>query len=229
MCFIKVTPVLILLMIGTSIGFQTELSVIIDPGKRECFHQHFTSDLNIEFDYQVLYGGELDVSFWISSPSNRVIFTELRKQGGQAQFKSEENGEYRFCFDNSYSRFQSKHVFFYISTNDHFEDPYFTHLEEKIQTLKDKLGLELDGKIDNIQESFNKVSKNLEKAQRVQNAFRGYELIDRNLMEESYERVNFWSFFNIFIMVLVGIIQVFMIKSLFEESSKIGKVLRGNN
>jgi hypothetical protein len=59
--------------------------------------------------------------------------------------------------------------------------------------------------------------------------FKGFELIDRNLMEESYERVNFWSFFNVFIMVSVGFIQVFMIKSLFEDSSKIGKVLRGNN
>jgi protein ERP2 len=174
MCIKFTISLTILLLIKITCGFQTELSVIIEAGKRECFHQYLSSELNIELDYQVLHGGDLDVSFWISSPSNRVLFTELRKQGGQAQFKSEENGEYRFCFDNSFSRFQSKHVFFYISTNDNFEDPFFPNMhEQKFQVLKDTLGMELEGKLESIQESFNKVSHNLEKAQRVQNVFKG--------------------------------------------------------
>ena len=49
---------------------------------------------------------------------------------------------------------------------------------------------------------------NLEKAQRIQNVFKAYEIIDRNLMEHNFERVNFWSMVNISLMITVGVIQV---------------------
>lgn len=68
---------------------------------------------------------------------------------------------------------------------------------------------------------------NLERAQRIQNLFKAYEIVDRNLMEHNFERVNFWSLVNISLMVCVGVIQVVMIRSLFEDKSKLGRVLRG--
>lgn len=80
-----------------------------------------------------------------------------------------------------------------------------------------------------MKETFTKVVDNLEKAQRIQNLFKAYEIIDRNLMEHNFERVNFWSLVNISLMVCVGVIQVVMIRSLFEDKSKIGRVLRGAN
>ena len=214
-------------------GLQTELSVIIDAGHRECFFQQLLRGMNIETDFQVLSGGDLDISYWISSPSNRVVFTDLRKQGGQAHFTTEETGEYRFCFDNSYSRFSYKLVFFYFTTNDQFVDPHFPaaskndNQQELYQMVKDQLG-ELDDKLETFKTTFSAVVSNLEKAQRIQNLFKAFEMADRNLMEHNFERVNFWSFFNIFLMICVGVIQVVMIRSLFEDKSKIGKVLRGN-
>ena len=48
-------------------------------------------------------------------------------------------------------------------------------------------------------------------------------------MEHNFERVNFWSIFNIVIMLCVGFIQVYMIRSLFEDKSKIGRALRGKS
>ena len=216
-------------LVQLSHGLQNELSIVIEAGKRECFHQFLVNDLSVETDYQVISGGDLDVSYWISTPSNRVIFTELRKQGGQTQFKTEEKGEYRFCFDNSFSRFQPKQVFFFITTNDNFIDPFFPLIQEEqlnVALPKDVLGIELEGKLESIDQLFQRVQMNLEKAQRVQHMFRGFELIDRNLMEESFERVNFWSVVNVFIMMVVAVIQVYMIKSLFEDKSKVGKMLR---
>lgn len=227
---IKYSILFLLISTGLVNCLQTELSVLVEPGVRECFHQYLVQGLSMETDYQVLSGGELDVTYWITSPSNRILFTDLKKQGGQFQFKTDENGEYHFCFDNSFSRFASKQVFFYISSNDQFVDPQFPAASEAVagdQLQKDHLG-ELDEKLETFKETFSKVNVNLEKAQRVQNLFRAYELVDRNLMEESFERVNFWSVFNIFLMITVGVIQVYMIRSLFEDKSKIGKVLRGD-
>jgi hypothetical protein len=209
--------------------YHAELSILVEPGLRECLHQHLTINLNIDTDFQVISGGELDVSFWVSSPSNRVILTEIKKQGGQYHFKTEEDGEYRFCFDNSFSRFATKQVFFYVATNDQFVDPLFPRDITNFDLDKfarDQMG-EMETKIEVVRESFSRLSQKFEHMQRLQNQFRNYELIDRSFMENNYERVNFWSVLNIVIMVTVGFVQVYMIRSLFEDRSKIGKVLRG--
>lgn len=208
---------------------QSEIAVIIEPGARECFHQFLISGLNMETDYQVISGGELDISYWITTPSNRILFTEAKKQGGQFQFKSEETGEYRFCFDNSFSRFAKKQVFFYLSSNDAFIDPIFPQsaVDSLNRLAKDDLG-ELSDKLSNFQDLFNRVNSNLERAQHVQKLFQVYELTDRSHLEDLFERVNFWSVVNIIVMILVGATQVFMIRSLFEDRSKIGRVLRGD-
>jgi hypothetical protein len=166
--------------------------------------------------------------FQISGPDNKVIFTEIRKTGGQTQFKTTNDGEYKLCLDNSFSRFAEKQVFFYIASIDPYEDPHFEQKKEFDQNknnIKDDLG-ELDDKVENIKDSFSRVTRNLEAAQHIQNIFKAYEMIDRGLMEQSYERVNFWSIVNIFVLIAVGFLQVFMIRSLFEDKSAIGRVLR---
>lgn len=220
---------LVSLCFGYSHSLQAEIAVIVEPGLRECFHQYLISGLNMETDYQVISGGELDITYWVTTPSNRILFTETKKQGGQFQFKSEETGEYRFCLDNSFSRFAKKQVFFYLSSNDDFIDPNFP--QSAVDTLnnaaKDDLG-ELADKLSNFQDLFNRVNTNLERAQHVQKLFQVYELSDRSHLEDLFVRVNFWSVVNILVMILVGAIQVLMIRSLFEDKSKIGRVLRGD-
>lgn len=134
-------------------GLQTELSIIIEAGRRECFFQQLLTGMHIETDYQVISGGDMDISYWISSPTNRVVYTELRKQGGQANFQTQETGEFRFCFDNSFSRFAHKQVFFYFTTNDKYIDPHFPAASENdgkdVEAyLKDQLG-DLEDKLEN--------------------------------------------------------------------------------
>ena len=209
--------------------YHSELSILIEPGLRECLHQHLTPNLNIDTDFQVISGGELDISFWVSSPSNKVILTEIKKQGGQYHFRTEEDGEYRFCFDNSFSRFAVKQVFFYVATNDEFVDPLFPRELTNFDLDKfarDQMG-EMEGQIQNFRDTFQRLSQHYESMQRLQNQFRNYELIDRSFMEHNFERVNFWSVVNIVVMLTVGFVQVYMIRSLFEDKSKIGRVLRG--
>ena len=164
--------------------YHTELSILIEPGLRECLHQHLTQNLNIDTDFQVISGGELDVSFWVSSPSNKVILTDIKKQGGQYHFRTEENGEYRFCFDNSFSRFANKQVFFYVATNDNFVDPLFPRDSSNLnleQFARDQMG-EMENKIETFRQAFNRMSLHFEHMQRLQNQFKNYELIDRTFM-----------------------------------------------
>lgn len=55
---------------------------------------------------------------------------------------------------------------------------------------------------------------------------RAHEARDRAVMSANFDRVTFWSVVHTLVMVGVAGVQVFMIRSLFEENSKIGKVLR---
>lgn len=107
--------VIFLLFAKHSNAFSVELSVLVEPSSRECFHQYLEKNLTMEIDFQVIAGGDgLDISFWTSSPSNVVVTHLQRQQSGKPIFTTRETGEYRFCFDNSFSRFSSKQVHFYI-------------------------------------------------------------------------------------------------------------------
>jgi protein ERP2 len=67
----------------------------------------------------------------------------------------------------------------------------------------------------------------METAQRYQNVFKNYEVHDRILVENNFDRINFWSIINLTLMIAVTIIQVITIRSLFETKSAYGKLLRG--
>jgi len=96
-------------------GFTVELSAIVEAGNRECYHQYLEAGLSMEVDFQVISGGDgLDITFWASSPKNVVVSHMQNQQSGRPTFKTSETGEYKFCFDNSFSRFSSKQVHFFI-------------------------------------------------------------------------------------------------------------------
>jgi hypothetical protein len=48
-------------------------------------------------------------------------------------------------------------------------------------------------------------------------------------MELSFDRVNIFSTLNVVVMLVVAGVQVFMIRSLFEDRSKVGRILRGDS
>ncbi len=67
----------------------------------------------------------------------------------------------------------------------------------------------------------------METAQRYQNVFKNFEGHDRILVENNFDRINFWSIINLTLMIAVTLIQVITIRSLFETKSVYGKFLRG--
>ncbi|CAF1540485.1 unnamed protein product, partial [Rotaria sordida] len=76
-------------------------------------------------------------------------------------------------------------------------------------------------------DTFQRIWDNMESAQRYQRVFNNYEVHDRVIAENNFERVNFWSMVHLFLMIAVSIIQVVTIRSLFESKSAYGKFLRG--
>lgn len=79
-------------------------------------------------------------------------------------------------------------------------------------------------KVEDIQSVIGRVHVHLSKARQAQDLLKSYEARDRNIAEENYFRVNVWSVFQIFLMLVVGSLQVMMVRSLFETDSKVQTV-----
>jgi len=93
-------------------SIDIELTILIAASRQECFHQELEMGKTIEIEYEVIAGGDVDINYWFHSPTNRVLASDFKKRDGHQTLKLEETGEYRFCFDNSMSRFNQKQVYF---------------------------------------------------------------------------------------------------------------------
>lgn len=102
--------------------------------------------------------------------------------------------------------------------------------------LKDTEGLHASEffslKVEEINDIVNSVHKHLSQARHHQDKLRSFEARDRNIVELNYSRVGFLSIVVIFVMIFVGTLQLYLIKSLFETGNKriiwceIGKYLK---
>jgi len=205
---------------------QATLTVQIPAGRIECFYHTGRFNVPFEAEYQVISGGDLDINFAVRDPNGGIIITEHRKSDALHRVDVKYPGEYQLCFDNSFSTFQPKLVFFEV-----FEDTKETHADEFQQLGKVHVGIPMDTfgvKVEDLQQALGRVHLNLERAIKSQTVVRHFEAVDRVIVENNFDRVNFYSTVQTVVMVLVGIVQVVMVRSLFEERSKIGRVLRGN-
>ncbi|KAH0618388.1 hypothetical protein JD844_017530 [Phrynosoma platyrhinos] len=163
---------------------------------------------------QVLDGAGLDVDFQLVSPNHETLVFEQRKSDGVHTVETED-GDYMFCFDNTFSTLSEKVIFFELIL-DNMGD------EEQEDWKKYITGTDLlDMKLEDILESVNSVKSRLSKSIHIQTLLRAFEARDRNIQESNFDRVNFWSMVNLAVMVVVSAVQVYMLKSLFEDKRKI--------
>ncbi|NWH47271.1 TMED1 protein, partial [Fregata magnificens] len=126
-----------------------------------------------------------------------------------------EAGDYKLCFDNSFSAISEKLVFFELI----FDSAQEEEEEEEGDGWVEVAAPEdaLDVKIEDIKESIETMKSRLERSIQMQTLLRAFEARDRNLQESNLGRVNFWSAVNLGVLVVVAFLQVYMLKSLFED------------
>ncbi|NXE17346.1 TMED1 protein, partial [Lophotis ruficrista] len=131
-----------------------------------------------------------------------------------------EAGDYKLCFDNSFSAISEKLVFFELlfdSARDDDDEEEEEEEEEDGDAAAAEPGDALDVKIDDIKESIETMKMRLERSIQVQALLRAFEARDRNLQESNLGRVNFWSAVNLGALLLVAFLQVLLLKSLFQD------------
>ncbi|XP_043941112.1 transmembrane emp24 domain-containing protein 5 [Protopterus annectens] len=210
---------LLLLWLREARGFTQsvdgDFTFTLPAGQKECFYQTMRKDASLEIEYQVLDGASLDVDFILTSPDGTVVVDEQRKSDGVHTVDTEE-GDYMFCFDNSFSTVSEKVIFFELILDNMYES------EKEPEDWKQYvMGTDLlDMKLEDILTAINNVKARLSKSIQIQTLLRAFEARDRNLQESNFDRVNFWSAVNLTIMVTVSVIQVFLLKSLFDDRKR---------
>lgn len=99
---------------GEAVYSQKELTVRVEAGAIECFYERAQKNQIIDIEYQVIDGGhgDLDISFELQNPNGHPMVTEYKKSDNIHRLDLSVDGDYRFCFDNSFSSFNTKTVFF---------------------------------------------------------------------------------------------------------------------
>jgi protein ERP2 len=205
------------------------LTVEVKPGKFECFFQPITDPKykTMEIDYQVIDGGDLNINFMLIFGAE-VSAQEALKQDGHHKIDIKQLGDYQICFDNTFSYQARKVVYFEVYIYDaegrleDFDISKFAKNDPAFQQRMQTLGIA----VTDFHASADRVKAHLNKAEYYLALLRAYEARDRSIMDANLNRVNFWSVLNALVLVVVGVVQVYMIRSLFEENSKIGRALR---
>ncbi|NXN55604.1 TMED5 protein, partial [Rynchops niger] len=208
-------------------SLDSDFTFTLPAGRRECFYQPIKiTELQIAFFWekefcvfffvsQVLDGAGLDVDFHLLSPKGETLVFDERKSDGVHTVETED-GDYMFCFDNTFSTISEKVIFFELILDNMGDDGQDQEDWKKYVTGTDLL----DMKLEDILESINSVKARLSKSVQIQTLLRAFEARDRNIQESNFDRVNFWSMVNLGVMVVVSAVQVYMLKSLFEDKRK---------
>ncbi|NXJ87162.1 TMED1 protein, partial [Trogon melanurus] len=175
---------------------DAEVTFVLPAGRRECFYQGAPANASLEAEYQVPQGA-----------------------GPGPGPGREGRGRHALCFDNSFSTISEKLVFFELIFDAAREDE-----EEEEEEEDGEEGAwggapedALDVKIEDIKESIETMRSRLERSLQLQTLLRAFEARDRNLQESNLGRVNFWSAASLAVLVLVAVLQVCLLKSLFQD------------
>ena len=134
---------------------DTDYTVKVHAGKRDCYFEEIKIDQPFELEYQVIDGGDLDITFQMISPTGKVLATDIRKEDGVHTVDTPVEGAYQFCFDNGFSRMTDKVVFFEIFTDDNFDyDDYDDDWKDQIKP--DDSGL-LEDRVSEIQTALSRM------------------------------------------------------------------------
>ncbi|XP_076823524.1 transmembrane emp24 domain-containing protein 1-like isoform X1 [Clavelina lepadiformis] len=202
---------------------DNDLTAEIPAARRECFYQPTKQGQVLEIEYQVIDGGDLDIDFRMNAPNGNKIVQEFRRNDGIHTVDATMEGDYEICFDNGFSRFTKKTIYFEIILDSGEEDDELDDDEGEWKkfispddTFGDKLtSLEVAG------DTMNQIKSYQSKVIQLQGLLRAFEAKDRNIVERNFNRINFWSVTNIFIMLVVFSLQVYMVRNMFSDKKKV--------
>ena len=175
---------------------------------------------------KVLDGGsgqlaERDINFLLISPGGQTLLADYKQSRGDHQLNASQTGDYKVCLSNKFSFLSLKTVNLevVVGLEDELEDlAGLSYLREEDQDS------EIDHFHSEIGSQLIRIKDLLGRASRLQDHIRVTDTKDRKICEHNFERVNFLSACGLIVLLGSSLTQVILLRSLFEEKSKINLV-----
>ncbi|XP_078672321.1 transmembrane emp24 domain-containing protein 3-like isoform X3 [Branchiostoma floridae x Branchiostoma belcheri] len=168
-----------------------------------CFYQEFFFPGNYSFEFQVIKGGQRDVDVAIVTPNDTLIYHKVREKSGVHNWRTSV-GTYKFCFSNSFSRFDRKLI-------------YMSLMKQETAALAAKIGTKNPGDVSAWLFVAKQIKESLHVMEELQKRYRRYEAVDRNNAMSLSARVQDWSLYQSVLVVVIGLGQMIVLKTLFTE------------
>ncbi|XP_038565917.1 transmembrane emp24 domain-containing protein 1a [Micropterus salmoides] len=209
----------LILTVGLTLGFgpnqNMEFTFLLQAGTTECFYQTTARNDSMEVEYQVIAGSGLDVGFALISPSGYRLVSDFRRSDGIHMVDPTEDGDYKLCFDNSFSKLSEKMVFFEVIINSQSSAGQDEWADIAMPESM------VDYKLEDIRVRMDSVYRHLERSRQTQTVLRAFETRDRYLLEDNLWRVSFWSCLNLLVMLTVAVTQIYTLRRLFDDTKQI--------
>ncbi|KAM3598719.1 uncharacterized protein V6R79_021709 [Siganus canaliculatus] len=203
--------------VGSKPGNNVGFTFLLPAGSTECFFETTMRDDTMEVGYQVIAGSGLDVGFTLISPTGHRLVSNFRSSDGIHTVDPTEDGDYRLCFDNSFSKLSQKMVFFEVAVS-HQSNIGGAQLDWLDMAAAESM---VGYKLEDIWTQIDSVYQQLERTRQIQAALRAFEARDRYLLEDNLWRVSFWSCVTVLVMFSVGVTQIYTVRRLFDDRKRI--------
>ncbi|EGT38753.1 hypothetical protein CAEBREN_25829 [Caenorhabditis brenneri] len=200
--FVILTTVLV------AFGSAIELTFELPDNANQCFFEDLKKDVDTVFEFQasfliVVTGGHYDVDLIIEDPNGKVLYKDTKKQYDSINFKAEVEGTYKACFSNEFSTFSHKIVYMDWQFGDQNALHAAVTQGAHAMTQLENYAVAIGDKLRTIDD--------------YQTHHRLREATGRKRAEELNERVMIWSLGQSAVVVFIGIGQVFLLKSFFND------------
>lgn len=215
--------------------YENDMNFRVEAGSRLCFFEEGKAGQMMEIQYEVTDGqhGDWDISFEVMDPNGNKLLDDYKNTRNSVIFDLEVDGEYVFCLDNTFSVMNSKLVFVYVlieNKQDEMEESEVSvvddqgdeHPEEQILEWE---GVDINGEsyyieVTKIIDCLTRILKHVLKARHLLDVYGVSKTRDSYLANEDTFIVDMWSGFQISFMFVVGLLQVYMIKKLFDNPGR---------
>ena len=179
------------------------LTIEVPNGQETCFFEDFEGNKKYLFEYKVLRGGNFDVDVTIESPSGMDIYNEARKTSDSFAFDISW-GSFKFCFNNEFSMVSHKIIYFELRPEEH----------KRLAVEGGKKGPSANTQAEESTETVHSLATLI---MSYQQKYRLEESRGRYEAERLNRHVQFYSILQAIIIVVVGIGEIFILRTFFSE------------
>jgi p24 family protein beta-1 len=181
-------------------------NALLLPYAKSCFFEEMKKGDQLAVSFQVgnrdpNSADQLEADFWISDPYNRQIRTLSRVADGDVSVDVELPGKYEYCFSNEFSHVGTKDVTFHIHGV-----VYLDNTEVDPGTL--------DAEV-------KRLGQLIQEIKNEQSYIVIRERVHRNTAESTNSRVKWWSLFQMIVVAINSVFQIYYLKRFFEVKSNV--------